>query len=360
MRKICCGLIVLGVLFCAATPVKAEVSVSIGIGLPHVSIGINVPFYPRLVPVPGYPVYYAPRIYANYFFYDGMYWVYQNDNWYASDWFDGPWWLVEPEFVPLFILRIPVYYYMRPPLHFHRWHAHRPPRWGERWGRDWEDRHRGWDRWERDAVPPPAPLPTYQQQYSGSRYPRFEEQEGLRDRHYRYQPRDVTVREHVQPRLERRAPPSAQQGRREEPPAKSERLPEPRYSRPVEKDRLPAPGLPPRKGIENRQRPDAGQPPGRYREPEARERRLPSGDAQREREQVAPRTRDRDQGVRDRGGESPRKYTPPQEPPRYRGSEKQDRRPPSGDKQWEREQFEQRSRGEDRGDREREGNGGSR
>ncbi len=42
-----------------------------------VSIGINLPVYPNLVVVPGYPVYYAPQLQANFFFYDGMYWVYR-------------------------------------------------------------------------------------------------------------------------------------------------------------------------------------------------------------------------------------------------------------------------------------------
>jgi len=46
--------------------------------MPEVSIGINLPLFPRLVPVPGYPVYHAPEVDANYFFYDGMYWVYND------------------------------------------------------------------------------------------------------------------------------------------------------------------------------------------------------------------------------------------------------------------------------------------
>jgi hypothetical protein len=56
---------------------SAMAQLSIGIGLPGVSIGINLPVYPELVRVPGYPVYYAPRLNSNFFFYDGMYWVYQ-------------------------------------------------------------------------------------------------------------------------------------------------------------------------------------------------------------------------------------------------------------------------------------------
>jgi hypothetical protein len=72
------GLIVMWMLFWSVTSAMAQVSV--GVGLPGVSIGINLPVYPELVPVPGYPVYYAPGMNSNYFFYDGMYWVYQGDN----------------------------------------------------------------------------------------------------------------------------------------------------------------------------------------------------------------------------------------------------------------------------------------
>jgi hypothetical protein len=70
-----------------------------------VNIGINLPVYPELVVVPGYPVYYAPQLEANFFFYDGMYWVYQSDNWYTSSWYNGPWWPVSHMEVPLFVLR---------------------------------------------------------------------------------------------------------------------------------------------------------------------------------------------------------------------------------------------------------------
>src|SRR5665213_1263216 len=59
---------------------RATAQVSIGIRLPSASIGINVPLYPDLVPVPGYPVYYDPRLHSNLFFYDGLYWVYAEDN----------------------------------------------------------------------------------------------------------------------------------------------------------------------------------------------------------------------------------------------------------------------------------------
>ena len=47
----------------------AVAQVGIGIELPGMSIGINLPVYPRLVLVPGYPVYYAPAVNLNYFWF---------------------------------------------------------------------------------------------------------------------------------------------------------------------------------------------------------------------------------------------------------------------------------------------------
>lgn len=215
MQKIRYGFMVLGIMLCLATPAPAQVS--IGISLPHVSIGINLPVYPELVPVPGYPVYYAPRLSANYFFYDGMYWVYQDDYWYTSDWYNGPWWLVEPEFVPVFILRIPVRYYRRPPAYFYGWPTNAPPRWDRHWGHEWEQRRRGWDRWDRRSVPAPAPRPDYQRRYTGDRYPRVEQQQNLHQQLYRYQPRDTMIRERIQPRMERKTPAPAPHLRGQEP-----------------------------------------------------------------------------------------------------------------------------------------------
>jgi hypothetical protein len=161
----------------------------------HVSIGINLPSYPVLQQVPGYPVYYAPRLDSNYFFYDGLYWVYEGDNWYSSPWYNGPWDMVDRFEVPVYLLRVPVRYYRSAPVYFRSWRADAPPRWGDHWGRSWEQRRSGWDRWDRRSAPPPAPLPTYQRQYSGNRYPDRSSQVVIHERSYRYQPRDNEVRQ---------------------------------------------------------------------------------------------------------------------------------------------------------------------
>ena len=164
----------------------------------NVSIGINIPTYPRFAAVPGYPVYYAPTVDANYFFYDGLYWVFERDQWLASSWYNGPWRVVGPEFVPVYLWQVPVRYYRRPPEYFYGWRRDYAPRWGEHWGHDWQDRHGGWDRRDNRARYAPAPLPTYQRQYSGNRYPQAEQQSQLHSQNYRYQPRDQAVREHYQ------------------------------------------------------------------------------------------------------------------------------------------------------------------
>jgi hypothetical protein len=176
---------------CTATTALAEV---------RVNIGINLPAYPRLVAVPGYPVYYAPGVDSNYFFYDGLYWVFDGDEWYASSWYNGPWEIMGPDAVPLYVLQVPVRYYRHAPAYFRSWRRDAAPRWGERWGRDWEHRHNGWNSRERRAYQAPAPLPSYQRQYSGNRYPQSEQQSQLHSNNYRYQPRENVVREHYQQR----------------------------------------------------------------------------------------------------------------------------------------------------------------
>jgi len=190
-------IIALAILLCSALPARAQFSIEFG--APGVNIGINMPVYPTLVRIPGYPVYYDPQVNSNYFFYDGLYWVYWGDNWYASEWYNGPWQLVAPIYVPQFLLLVPVRYYRAPPVYFRTWYRDGPPRWGEHWGRTWEQRRIGWDRWDRRSVPAAAPLPVYQRQYSGNNYPRaVEQQQVIRSQNYRYQPREAVAQQHFQ------------------------------------------------------------------------------------------------------------------------------------------------------------------
>ncbi|HZZ94316.1 MAG TPA: hypothetical protein VFE23_17275 [Usitatibacter sp.] len=176
----------------------AAAQVTFGLSSGPVSIGINVPVYPNLVPVPGYPVYYAPTLGTNYFFYDGLYWVFQNGGWYESNWYNGPWYPVAPDAVPVYLLRVPVRYYHHPPAFFRGWRADAAPHWDEHWGRGWAEHHADWNHYDRAHGPARAPLPAYQRRYSGNNYPHDQAQAAQHGREYHYQPRDQVVQQHYE------------------------------------------------------------------------------------------------------------------------------------------------------------------
>jgi hypothetical protein len=314
----------LGALFLSATPAIAQVS--IGIGLPGLSIGINLPVYPRLVQIPGYPVYYAPQVGSNFFFYDGMYWVYQGDNWYASSWYNGPWGFVGPQAVPLFVLRIPVRYYRAPPSHFRGWRQDAPPRWGDHWGNDWAQQRSGWDRWNRGSAPAPAPLPVYQRQYSGESYPhQVEQQRNIHNENYRYQPRDAQVRQHEQAEQARTAPAPAphdrpnapQEGWQMAPRDRSQGAPDTRRASPSApyQQGEPAPrSQPQQRGGEDDQRATPAQSPARQGGAVEQGQVQPARQAPAQDHQAAPMPRQGNMG-QDRGA--------PQEPSRGQGHDKE-------------------------------------
>ena len=166
----------------------------------YYDIGVDLPAYPEMQPVPDSPVYYAPNVDSNYFFYDGLYWDYANDGWYSSAWYNGPWQLVDPVYVPTYVLWVPIRFYRRPPAYFAHWHPGRPPRWADRWGRDWQARHNAIFNGRNSRPPVRAPLPDYQRQYTRNNYPRIQQQAALHAQHYNYQPHDTVVRQHDQNR----------------------------------------------------------------------------------------------------------------------------------------------------------------
>ena len=185
------ALVVAGLLALAPlAPIPAQAATT-------VSIGINLGAFPRLVAVPGYPVYYAPGVNSNYFFYDGLYWDFDGANWYSSAWYNGPWTPVDPYAVPVYVLRVPVRYYHHPPEWFHGWAVGEAPRWHEHWGPEWAERRADWVHWDAHArVPARAPLPTYQRHYAGAHYPAVEEQARFHTQNYHYAPREQVVQQH--------------------------------------------------------------------------------------------------------------------------------------------------------------------
>ena len=110
----------------------------------NVNIGINLPGPPVWAAVPGTPIYYAPDTPADMFRYGHQYYVFTNGGWYVANGYNGPWMVVAPQFVPTPILRVPVRYYHVPPGHWRAWRQEEPPHWEREWGRDWDDKRKGW------------------------------------------------------------------------------------------------------------------------------------------------------------------------------------------------------------------------
>jgi hypothetical protein len=94
-------------------------------------------------------------------------------------------------------------------VYFGGWRADAPPRWGEHWGDDWSHRRGGWDRRERDDRMRAAPLPDYQRQYDGARYPNRDAQRPLQERNFHFRPQDVAPGR-AAPELSRRVAPNMQ------------------------------------------------------------------------------------------------------------------------------------------------------
>ncbi len=167
----------------------------------YYDVDVDLSAYPEMEPVPDSPVYYAPGVDSNYFFYDGLYWDFFNDGWYSSAWYNGPWTFVDPVYVPTYVLWVPIHYYHRPPAYFRAWNAGRPPRWGEHWGRDWQSRHNAVYGGRGGVTPRRAPLPQYQRQFTRQNYPRAAQQQStLHAQNYRYQPREGVARQHYESR----------------------------------------------------------------------------------------------------------------------------------------------------------------
>lgn len=157
------ALVALSLLAASLAPSQAQAHDHLVAGLevrvPSLAVGLSLPGFPAMVQVPGHPVFYAPGYGANYFFAEDRYWLLRGDRWYASAWYDGPWDFVDPFYVPAAVLRVPVRYYARPPGWFTGWYGDRSPRWGDRWGRGWEERRHGWDRWDHRVGRLAAPEP---------------------------------------------------------------------------------------------------------------------------------------------------------------------------------------------------------
>jgi len=131
-------IIAAGILFAAvaAAPARAEVNVSIGIGIPP--IVFSAP--PVLVVIPGTYVYLAPDFDEDVFFYRGWWWRNHDRRWYRAKKLDGRWTHIRRDRTPSALVYLPPRYRDRHPGLDRLEH--------DRVRRDWQrwEKERHWDR----------------------------------------------------------------------------------------------------------------------------------------------------------------------------------------------------------------------
>ena len=90
------------------------------VGAGRATAGLNIDFnlitQPQLVVVPGTPVAYAPAVPANYFFYNGQYYLFADGGWFVAGGYNGPWLALSPAYVPGALLSGPGPLLSRPSL----------------------------------------------------------------------------------------------------------------------------------------------------------------------------------------------------------------------------------------------------
>jgi len=91
----------------------------------YYDIDVNLPEYPDMQPIPDSPVYYAPAVPVDLFFYGGRYYRVHRDAWFSAPRYDGPWHHVAYARVPRPVIAVPARYYKVPPGHWRRGEAGR-------------------------------------------------------------------------------------------------------------------------------------------------------------------------------------------------------------------------------------------
>src|SRR6185295_14875083 len=110
MRRFIGALVVVGAMAANVPAVDVHIGINVGVPPPP-PVVVAAP--PQLVIVPHSPVYYAPSVPYNYFYYDGRYYTNHEGAWFYATGSGGPW--VYVQHVPPPVLAVPVAYYKVPP-----------------------------------------------------------------------------------------------------------------------------------------------------------------------------------------------------------------------------------------------------
>ncbi|MCX5748759.1 MAG: hypothetical protein NTZ10_00725 [Candidatus Saganbacteria bacterium] len=111
MKKSLCGLFGFVLVFAfmvigSMGTVQAEVNVNINIGPPP--IVVSEP--PQVVMMPQYGIYFVPGISYDVFFYNGYWWSPRGNSWYRARQYNGPWGVVQRNYVPGYLFKVPKNY----------------------------------------------------------------------------------------------------------------------------------------------------------------------------------------------------------------------------------------------------------
>jgi hypothetical protein len=111
---------------------QANINVNINIGPPPVVI--TEP--PELIMMPGLRIYFVPSYSFDIFYYDGYWWSPRGNSWYRSRSHSGPWGVIQRNYVPAPLFRVPrdyrSVYKKERPVRFGEWKKQRQSQIGYR------------------------------------------------------------------------------------------------------------------------------------------------------------------------------------------------------------------------------------
>ena len=105
----------------SAGTAQAEINVNINIGPPP--IVVSEP--PAVVMMPRMGIYFVPGVSFDVFFYNGYWWSPRGDRWYRASQYNGPWGVVQRNYVPGQLFKVPknyrVVYKNERPINYKQW-----------------------------------------------------------------------------------------------------------------------------------------------------------------------------------------------------------------------------------------------
>lgn len=122
MRRGICGFLgFVSLVVVVAGTAQAEVNVNINIGPPPIVVSAPA----QVVMMPQTGIYFVPGISYDLFFYNGYWWSQRGDNWYRAGEYNGPWVVIQRNYVPGYLLKVPknyrAVYKNEKPINYGQW-----------------------------------------------------------------------------------------------------------------------------------------------------------------------------------------------------------------------------------------------